>query len=277
MPRKKTKATDSGTMPSLFCAFLVAYVLFFVSFYLGVPAAANSLMLGKVHEASALVALAKAGTFLVFYCAGLAFAMSKHGMKWALATAALFLLLALISFFTMLVQLAGAAVIFFLVAFYWHLYKGRTLKQSANALGLRSEGWIKEALIGIPVLFGILAIVFVLGMAALLTGVSDQQNVAERIRSLPDYVVFIGVMLAPFGEELLFRGLLMGLVGPFISTAAFALLHFAYSSIVEIAAAFALGLFLCAVVNWRKGNLIAAIVGHALYNLGSLILMKFLT
>jgi len=277
VPRKKTKSAGSGTIPSLFCAFLVAYVLFFISFYLGVPDAANSLMFSKVHEASALVALAKAATFLIFYCAGLGFAMSKHGIKWAFATAAIFLLLALISFFTMLVQLAGASVIFFLIAFYWHLYSGKTLEKSANALGLRSEGWIKEALLGIPVLFGILATVFVLGMAALLTGVSDQQNVAERIRSLPDYVVFLGSMLAPFGEELLFRGLLMGLVGPFISSAAFALLHFAYSSIVEIVAAFAIGLFLCAVVKWRNGNLIAAIAGHALYNLGSLILMKFLT
>ncbi len=276
MPRKKTKPADSGTISSLFCAPLVAYVLFFISFYLGVPDAANSLMSGTAQEGAALVALAKAGAFLAFYCIGLAFAMSRHGMKWALATAAIFLLLAFISFFTMLVQLAGASAIFFLAAFYWHLYKGRTPEQSANALGLRGEGWIKEALIGIPVLFGILAIVFVLGMAALLTGVSDQQNVAQRIQSLPDYVVFIGFMLAPFGEELLFRGLLMGLVGPFISSAAFALLHFAYGSVVEIVAAFAIGLFLCAIVRWRKGNLIAAIVGHALYNLGSLMLMKFL-
>ncbi len=41
VPRKKTKPADSGTISSLFCAPLVAYVLFFISFYLGVPDAAN--------------------------------------------------------------------------------------------------------------------------------------------------------------------------------------------------------------------------------------------
>jgi membrane protease YdiL (CAAX protease family) len=276
VPTKKSKKSASSTTASVFCSFLAAYVLFFISFYLGVPQAANSLVFSAAGGAAALAAIAKAGAFFILYCIALSLVMWRHGLKWALASAALFLLIAFLSFFTMLIQLAGAAVIFFLAAFYWHLYSGKTLAQSADSLGLRKQGWLKEALIGIPVLFGILALVLAIGLASLFTGVSDQQKVQQRIAALPDYVVFIGFMLAPFGEELLFRGLLMGLVGPVVSSAAFALLHFGYGSLVEIVAAFAIGVFLCFVVKWRKGNIIAALVGHALYNLGSLIAMKYL-
>ncbi len=69
-----------------------------------------------------------------------------------------------------------------------------------------------------------------------------------------------------FAEEVFFRGFLAKHAGALVSSVLFALAHFAYGSVVEVAGAFALGLVLAAAFGQNK-NLVPNILAHFFYNL----------
>lgn len=103
-----------------------------------------------------------------------------------------------------------------------------------------------------------------------LTGIQDGSRVAERVEDLPFYILAFGILLAPFSEELFFRGLLVEKAGPFLASLVFALFHFAYGSVAEILGTFVIGLVL-AFLYQRSGSLLPVIGVHMLFNLVSIL------
>jgi membrane protease YdiL (CAAX protease family) len=57
-----------------------------------------------------------------------------------------------------------------------------------------------------------------------------------------------------------------------LSSFIFAIMHFSYGSLAEIAVAFSIGLILCASIR-KWGSLVPAIVAHALFNFASVAAM----
>ncbi len=139
--------------------------------------------------------------------------------------------------------------------------------------------------LGIPgdprknVLFVIGGMVAILASLVLLTvafnylGLDDQAQVTKVANNLPLEVLLLAVFLAPFSEELLFRGLLSSRFGIVLSSVAFAIVHVAYGSIVEIAGAFVIGLML-ALVFKKSGSIVPCIAIHMAYNAMSIIVLK---
>lgn len=74
-------------------------------------------------------------------------------------------------------------------------------------------------------------------------------------------------LLSGFAEELLFRGAIQGSLGIWVATILFALLHSGPGGSFRLWPVFALvaGALFGALVLWR-GNLLAAIVAHAVVN-----------
>jgi membrane protease YdiL (CAAX protease family) len=72
------------------------------------------------------------------------------------------------------------------------------------------------------------------------------------------------------GEEVFFRGYLQPRVGLLVTSLVFALAHFSYASVSEVAAVFLLALALGGLYRWT-GNLWAPIAAHFVFNLVNLV------
>lgn len=119
----------------------------------------------------------------------------------------------------------------------------------------------------------LLAVVIAFSIAVALLGFhSDSINVYEKVSGLPLYLLLFAVLFAPLSEELFFRAFLTSRYGVIVSSALFALSHVFYNSTAEIAGAFLIGLVLSYYFS-KKGNLVACMIAHALFNLVSLSLM----
>jgi len=117
---------------------------------------------------------------------------------------------------------------------------------------------------------------FIISFGLLILGVSDQQKVMDKISGLPTYILLFAVILAPFSEELFFRGLLVPRIGILGSSALFALSHITYGSIAEIAGVLAVGIILGAVFKYSK-SITPCILVHLIYNGISIAAIKLIT
>ena len=124
-------------------------------------------------------------------------------------------------------------------------------------------------------------------------GILDSSLVEQKLLTLPAIALVLAFTLSPVAEEALFRGYFFKVIsetsekkgkkpgfyqlaaGAVLSSLLFAILHFSYGSIAEIAVAFFVGLALC-YVTYKSGSLLPAILAHAAFNLLSIIVAVFL-
>ncbi len=149
------------------------------------------------------------------------------------------------------------------------------LKETLNSIGF--PGSIKTTILyfvgGMLALFGTLII---LSLVATHLGFNDQSKVAQKVLSLPWYILFVAIVIAPIAEELLFRAGLVPRIGILPATVLFALAHFSYGSVIEIAGTFLIGLLL-ALIYTRSKSITPGIMIHITYNLISIMVLRFMS
>ncbi|VVC03288.1 CAAX protease self-immunity [Candidatus Bilamarchaeum dharawalense] len=172
----------------------------------------------------------------------------------------------------------------FSAAFYF-LWK-KDLGTTLNSIGF--PGSIKTTLLftvgGLLILFFVL---FILGVIITVAGFNDQEKVSDKVSSLPVIVLLFAVLVAPIGEELFFRALLVPKLDNFFlklikfphlgilsSAVIFSLAHFAYGSVVETLGVFAIGLLFASIFKASK-SITPCILIHMIYNGLSILVMKF--
>jgi len=104
-------------------------------------------------------------------------------------------------------------------------------------------------------------------------GVNDQSKVVETVNAFSYEVILMAILLAPIGEELLFRGFLTKRFGIIISSLLFGIVHIAYGSYVEIIGAIYIGLVLAYIFK-KTESLTPCILTHFLYNLMAIIILR---
>lgn len=169
----------------------------------------------------------------------------------------------------------GLSLFFPLVVFSYLLAKGRTLKEIVKELGLSREALNRHALmIGVLVFVAILLLEFGISAFQQVTNIKLPTNVAQVFAGLPAYIFAFAVVVAPFDEEVLFRGFLVPRIGIILSALIFGFLHFlSYASISEFVAAFVFGL-LAGYAFRKTKSLYSTILPHMLVNvLGVLALL----
>jgi hypothetical protein len=200
------------------------------------------------------------------------FLLKKYGfIRWSL-------ILILFLLFTLIredISILTSSLVFILFPFYWLKLEGKKYNSILKEYGLIVKDKLKIIISGILGLFLIIFIVGLIGSIFYFFGINDQANVKEVVKSLPWIAFPIAVLIAPIAEEIFFRGFLLKKVGILISAVIFALLHFAYGSIVEITVAFVIALLLSYLFIKTK-SLWPSIIAHGLFNLMSLIVMWFL-
>ena len=99
-----------------------------------------------------------------------------------------------------------------------------------------------------------------------------RQNVMFYVESGKLVYFFVMLVIGVFLEEYFFRAFLVNRIGIFLSTLAFALLHYGYGSWVEMIGAFVLGLILAWYYK-KHQDLFVNFYAHILYNIFAIILM----
>jgi membrane protease YdiL (CAAX protease family) len=174
----------------------------------------------------------------------------------------------------------------------------RDMKTTFSKLGI--PGSLRTNTIYIIVgLSAIFATLIVLTIALNVFRLDDQAQVAKVANQLPLIVLMLAIVLAPFSEELFFRGLLMTRIesavssllskirgfdsrlaenagavsGVVLSSLIFGALHVAYGSVAELVGAFAIGLILALVFRSSK-SIVPPIVIHFIYNSISITVLR---
>jgi membrane protease YdiL (CAAX protease family) len=148
----------------------------------------------------------------------------------------------------------------------------------------RVQHLLREVLIGVgaaALLYGI----FWLGdfLAASVFGFAPKQ--VESIYAIkqlghPWLVAMVLVFITSPGEELFWRGYVLreavtrwgALRGFLVGSGIYAAVHIPSCNFMLVMAAWVAGLFWCALYQWRKGDLIACIVSHALWTVSVFLL-----
>jgi len=147
------------------------------------------------------------------------------------------------------------------------LYRKKTIGQIIGELGLSRNGLtIRNLAIGVLIFLTILALAVVFGLVSKETGIQLPTNVDMLLSGMPLYFLVFASIVAPFNEEILFRGFLVGRIGVILSALVFAAPHYVgYSSVSEFAAALVFGL-IAGVVFKRTRSLYPSILAHVLIN-----------
>ncbi len=123
-------------------------------------------------------------------------------------------------------------------------------------------------------------------------GIADSSLVGQKLLTLSIPTLIIAFTLSPLAEEALFRGYFFRKISEStagkskagfaasasaaaLSSLLFAILHFSYGSISEIAVAFFVGLVLCFCTR-KSGSLLPAVLAHAAFNFLSIVVTVFL-
>jgi len=115
----------------------------------------------------------------------------------------------------------------------------------------------------------------IIGLIATEAKINDQSKVVEKVNEFSYEIILMAIILAPIGEELLFRGFLTKKFGVIISALIFGAVHLAYGSYFEIIGAVYIGLVLAYVFQKTK-SLTPCILIHFLHNLFNLLAMIIL-
>ena len=165
------------------------------------------------------------------------------------------------------------SLFFPLMVFSYLLAKGNRLKPIIKSLGLsRDKITLHNIGLGVVVFLAILALEFGIGVFEQATHINLPTNVNIVFSGMPLYLYLFTFLVAPFNEEMLFRGFLVPRIGIIGSSLMFAILHFGYGSISELIAAFIFGL-IAGYAFKKTRSLYVSILGHALVNLLTLALL----
>ncbi|MEM3610259.1 MAG: CPBP family intramembrane glutamic endopeptidase [Candidatus Anstonellales archaeon] len=102
---------------------------------------------------------------------------------------------------------------------------------------------------------------------------THQNNMITLIKSLNSLLLIFAIFLAPFTEELFFRAFLSKRLGILSSSMLFAIFHINYMSLIQFIASFVIGLALALI--FKRYNLNTCIYIHLLFNLTSIVIVKF--
>ena len=161
--------------------------------------------------------------------------------------------------------------ILFLGLFFVYRKDLRTTLRELNIPGNLKTA-ISWTAIGLVVIFvgGI-----IIGLIATEAKINDQSKVVEKVNEFSYEIILMAIILAPIGEELLFRGFLTKRFGVIISALIFGAVHLAYGSYFEIIGIVYIGLVLAYVFQKTK-SLTPCILIHFLHNLFNLLAMIIL-
>ncbi|MFH0738076.1 MAG: type II CAAX endopeptidase family protein [Candidatus Micrarchaeota archaeon] len=143
------------------------------------------------------------------------------------------------------------------------LWKG-DIKSTMEPLGFPGKP-LHVILFSVATLAAIFVVLLVLGIASMLLGFNDQQNVTDKIADLPLIVLIFAALGAPITEELFFRGFLTDKFGIIGSSLLFGMMHVAYGSLVEVIGAFLIGVVLAIAFKMSK-SITPCILAHMAYN-----------
>ncbi len=183
-----------------------------------------------------------------------------------------YILFLIFSLFRDNIIILAPAFVFVTFPIYW---QKTDYKQLLKEYGLIVKDKLPIILYGILGFFCIVFLVMCISLIFYFFELNDQQNIKDVVKSLPLIAIPFAVLFAPFAEEVFFRGFLYKKFGVWVSALIFALLHFAYGSIVEITVAFVIAIFLTYLFIKTK-SLWPAIIAHSLFNLMSLTVMWLL-
>jgi membrane protease YdiL (CAAX protease family) len=96
-------------------------------------------------------------------------------------------------------------------------------------------------------------------------GMLDSHRVVDVLVRQTPLTLLFAFTFAPLAEELFFRGYLQQKLGVVLTALVFGFLHAGFGSVFEVVAALSAGLIFGVFVK-RTGNLVPAILAHALYN-----------
>lgn len=113
----------------------------------------------------------------------------------------------------------------------------------------------------------------IIGLIATEANLNDQAKVVEKVNEFSYEIILMAILLAPIGEELLFRGFLAKRFGIIVSALLFGAVHLAYGSYFEIIGAVYIGLVLAYIFQKTK-SLTPCILIHFLYNLLAMIILR---
>jgi membrane protease YdiL (CAAX protease family) len=152
-----------------------------------------------------------------------------------------------------------------------------TFQKACRDLGF--PGSIKNTIIWtIKAMLMMIVVAIIISFVSMKFGIYDQDKIISKINGLPIYVLAVAVLIAPIGEELLFRGFLLrwvsekvdsDILGIVISSIVFGVLHMGYGSVVEVFGTMTIGLVL-GYTFIRSKSITPCIVVHMVYNLLSL-------
>ena len=153
------------------------------------------------------------------------------------------------------------------IVFSYLLYRKRTPGQITGELGLSVKSLtVRNLAIGVLIFLSILALAVAFGLVSQETGIQLPTNVGTLLSGMPLYFLVFASIVAPFNEEILFRGFLVGRIGVILSALLFAAPHYVgYSSVSEFAAALVFGL-IAGLVFKRTKSLYPSILAHVLIN-----------
>lgn len=165
------------------------------------------------------------------------------------------------------------SLLFPFLVFSYMLLKGNTLRGIVSELGLgKSRIKARYIGIGIGIFLAIVLLEIGTGVLSSVTGIPLPTNVKQTLAGFPLFFYIFTFTIAPIDEEILFRGFLVPRVGIVLSALIFAILHFGYGSIIEVAAAFIFGL-IAGYAFKRTKSLYTTITAHALVNFLSILIL----
>lgn len=161
------------------------------------------------------------------------------------------------------------------LVFSYLYYRGNNTSSIIAQLGL-SKDRMSFKVIGIGLLLFFAVILFEAALAAFSYATSIQlpTNVQQLLSGTPLYFLVFTFLIAPFDEEVLFRGFLVPRIGGIfksawsgiiVSAAIFGVLHLTYLSVSEFVAAFFFGL-IAGYAFTKTKSLYPSILAHMLVN-----------
>jgi membrane protease YdiL (CAAX protease family) len=139
-------------------------------------------------------------------------------------------------------SLCFSLLLSFLVLSYL-LHKGKKPRAIVKELGLsrKALSW-KNAGYAVLLFIIYIGILFAIAILSRVTGITINSNVQQTIGSYPVWALLFLSIIAPLNEEIAFRAFLVPRIGVLFSGLLFAVLHFGYGSVSEIAVALWFGL-----------------------------------
>ena len=192
----------------------------------------------------------------------------------------LLIVLSILSFFGLLLffketYLYEASIHLGIFSLAMYLIWKKDLHTTLRSIGIPGDikSHILYTFLGLVLVF---ALLMALGLASYALGFNDNAKVAQKIGTLPSYIILLAIFGAPIAEELLFRAYLVPRTGIILSSIIFGAVHLAYGSVVEVVGVALVGMILAWIFR-RSKSVAPCIAIHITYNLISISVMRLIS